>query len=199
MGGHAPNLTTGVEMDFLRIVLLTTALAMAYGVAHDMVTAHLCVEYFTVAHPDIFGTETPALLALGWGVWATWWVGAPLGLLLALAARSGARPKLAVRDLLLPGALLLASMALASLAAGVAGYVAASAGRVELSGAVADAVPVESHGRFIADMYAHRAAYLAGFFGGVGLAVWAWLRRARLSERTPRPTPAPSPSPPAPA
>ena len=61
---------------------------MLYGVAHDLVTAHLSVEYFTVAHPPI-GTDDPFLLALVWGVLATWWVGVLLGVPLAAAARLG--------------------------------------------------------------------------------------------------------------
>lgn len=66
---------------------------MAYGVLHDLVTAHVCVEYFTVGHPQLFEFETdsPTLLALGWGVVATWWVGAGLGVPLALVARVGSR------------------------------------------------------------------------------------------------------------
>ena len=66
-------------MEFAKIVLLSVLAAVGYGIAHDSVTAHVCVEYFSVAHPPIFGgTHSPILLALGWGVIATWWVGLPL-------------------------------------------------------------------------------------------------------------------------
>lgn len=67
-----------------KIVAMTIGASIVYGWAHDLVTANLCVEYFTIGHPDIFGTKNPWLLALGWGVVATWWVGLGLGCLLAL-------------------------------------------------------------------------------------------------------------------
>ena len=85
--------------EAVRIVLFCTGAAIVYGLIHDQITAHLCVEYFSVAHPPVFPTRSPFLLALGWGVIATWWVGLPLGLGLAGVARIGPGPKLALRDL----------------------------------------------------------------------------------------------------
>ena len=72
-------------MAFLRIVLQCVALAIVYGIVHDVVTAHVCVEYFTIGHPTVIGCTSPVMLALTWGVLATWWVGLGLGLLLGLA------------------------------------------------------------------------------------------------------------------
>jgi hypothetical protein len=66
-------------MEFLKIVVFSTFAAIAYGILHDQVTAHLCVEYFSVAHPDIFHTKSAFLLALGWGVVATRGAGWLLG------------------------------------------------------------------------------------------------------------------------
>ena len=80
-------------MEALKIVLFATLAAVCYGILHDQVTAHLCVEYFTIAHPPVFPTESPFWLAIGWGIIATWWVGLPLGVLLAVAARFGAKPE----------------------------------------------------------------------------------------------------------
>jgi hypothetical protein len=76
-------------IENLKIILLCVAAAIAYGVAHDQITARVCLEYFTVFHPPVFATQSPTALAFGWGVIATWWVGLFLGLLLALAARAG--------------------------------------------------------------------------------------------------------------
>ena len=75
-------------MAGLRIVLLAVAAAIAYGILHDQVTARVAIEYFTVAHPRIVESEDPTVLGLVWGVVATWWVGAILGTLLAVAARA---------------------------------------------------------------------------------------------------------------
>jgi hypothetical protein len=71
--------------------------APQWVILHDQITARVCVEYFTVFHPPVFNTQSPTLLACGWGVIATWWVGLFLGLFLAVAARIGPRPKLSVR------------------------------------------------------------------------------------------------------
>ena len=82
-------------MHSLRIIGLSLLAAIVYEIAHDQVTARVCVEYFTIGHPPLIPSESPTLLALAWGVVATWWVGLPLGIMLAVAARAGRRPKLA--------------------------------------------------------------------------------------------------------
>jgi hypothetical protein len=71
-------------MEYLKIVLLVVM--AGYGIVHDQITARICIEYFTVFHPPVFRTENPTLLGLGWGVIATWWLGAIMGVLLATAA-----------------------------------------------------------------------------------------------------------------
>src|SRR5437899_8227771 len=103
-------------MRTLAIILMCVIAAVAYGIVHDQVTARVCVEYFTVGHPPVFGTDDPTLLGLGWGIIATWWVGALLGVPLAVVARAGSRPKRSVGSLVPPVATLLSVMALGSLA-----------------------------------------------------------------------------------
>ena len=78
-------------MEFIKILFFSVVAAIFYGILHDQVTAHICVEYFSIAHPPVFTTNSPFLLALGWGIIATWWVGLPLGLLaLAVPPQSAA-------------------------------------------------------------------------------------------------------------
>ncbi len=64
-------------MDSLKIILLSIAAAVAYGIIHDQITARICVEYFTIGHPPVFGTDDPTLLGIGWGMsgcsWARCW------------------------------------------------------------------------------------------------------------------------------
>jgi len=79
-------------LEYLKIVLLCVTSAVCDGIVHDQFTARICIEYFTVFHPPVFGTQSPTLLAIGWGVIATWWVGAFLGIALAVAARAGHGP-----------------------------------------------------------------------------------------------------------
>ena len=89
-------------MDTLKIVALCVGAAVLYGIAHDQVTARVCVEYLTIGHPRVFATESPTLLALGWGVIATWWVGLLLGFPLSFAALRGSKPRRTARSLVRP-------------------------------------------------------------------------------------------------
>ncbi len=49
----------------------------------DLVTAHVAVEYFTVHHPKVAESKSPVIMALVWGVGASWWFGAIAGGVLA--------------------------------------------------------------------------------------------------------------------
>lgn len=79
-----------------RIVLDAVALSIAYGIAHDLVTAHVWVEYFTVHHAHIVDSDSPIVMALIWGVLATFWVGLFAGALLVVCNRFGRHPRLSV-------------------------------------------------------------------------------------------------------
>lgn len=128
-------------MRFLSVVLLAVLAAVAYGVVHDQVTVRASLEYFTIGHPPVFDTDSPTLLALGWGVLATWWVGLPLGVLLATASQAGRRhPPLSRRAVArLTGALLVV-MAIASAVSGTLGYLFASSDQLVLPGYLAAAI-----------------------------------------------------------
>ena len=158
-------------MQSLRIVLTSIAAAVVYGIVHDQFTAHICVEYFSVFHPPVFPTSSPTLLALGWGVVATWWMGAFLGVLLALAARAGSRRKLGSSELLRPISKLLLIMGFLAAFAGLTGYVLAIRGVIAPPRWVASVLPPAKHARFMADWWAHNASYLFGFLGGIALCV----------------------------
>lgn len=167
-------------MQSLSIIVLCVGSAVAYGIVHDQITARICVEYFTIGHPPLFATDSPTLLALGWGVIATWWVGLILGVPLAVAARAGGRQKRTARSLMKPVATLLVIMACCALAAGVVGFVLARNGVVILLEPVASRVPAEKHVRFVTDLWAHSASYIAGFVGGVVLIILTWKSRHAL-------------------
>lgn len=162
----------------LAIVLLGLVAAIAYGLLLDQVTIRVCVEYFTLGHPAVFATQDPTLLALGWGVLATWWVGLLLGVALAMAARAGARPRRSASSLVRPIARLLAATAATALLAGVLGGLLARAGYVFLVGPIAERLPPDRHGRFLANLWAHTASYGAAFLGGSVLALRTWRSRA---------------------
>ena len=164
-------------MPAIRIILLSVASAIVYGIAHDLVTARVCVEYFTIGHPQVMQTDSPTMLAIIWGVVATWWVGLMLGVSLALTSRISTRPKLTAKSLVRPIVVLMIAMAICAVIAGIIGLNLARNGTVTLIGPLAVKVPEEKHVAFIAALWAHTASYLAGFGGGIILCVHAWRRR----------------------
>jgi len=162
-------------MESLKIIAMCLLAGALYGVLHDQVTARVCLEYFTVFHPDVFHTQSPTLLALGWGVLATWWVSLFLGILLAIAARAGSRPRLTAYDLLPKLLRLLVIMALCALAAGITGYFLQGLGMEYY----ATAIPKHMLHTFYADLWAHNMSYLSGFIGGISVCVIVWRGRVR--------------------
>ncbi len=170
-------------MQAIAIVALSILAAITYGILHDQITARVCIEYFTVAHPQVFTvpTASPTVLGFVWGVIATWWVGLGLGIPLAFAARFGRRPKKTVHDLYWPIILLLAITGFLALSAGVLGYLTASRGWIDFHGPLAARIPEKHHVRFLADLFAHSTSYAAGTTGGIILFVQTWRsRRAAL-------------------
>lgn len=164
-------------MPTLAILAACVLAAIAYGVLHDLVTAHLCLEYFTIGHPRLFETNDPIPHALAWGVIATWWVGVLLGVPLALAARAGSRAKVGLPALWRPLVRLLVGLGSCAAVAGALGYHAARNGDVVLLEPLASFVPIERHERFIAAYWMHLTSYGGGAIGGLALAARIWKRR----------------------
>lgn len=170
-------------MRSLAIVLLSILAAIAYGIAHDQVTARVCLEYFTVGHPGILPLEvfeSPTWQGIAWGIVATWWVGLMLGVPLAVAARLGKRPKRPVRSLFRPVGRLLGAMALLALVMGLIGFGLGQLGVVRLVEPIASKVPQERHARYLAALWAHSASYAGGFVGGLVVIVGVWRSRGRV-------------------
>ena len=167
---------------FLGIVLLCIAASVAYGLLHDQITIRIAPEYFTVLHPQILPTDTPlTVLALAWGVIATWWVGLILGLILAVASCAGSRPKLSVGDLVRPVAWLLLVMAIGAVVSGVAGYLLGVYQLLIPADIVTERVRPGHINCVFAAGGAHLASYIIGFIGGIVVAVQAWIRRGKLA------------------
>ena len=171
----------------LKIILLGLVAAVGYGIVHDQVTARICVEYFTVAHPRIIDSDSPTLLGLVWGIVATWWVGLPLGALLAFAARAGPWPQLEARDLRTSVLVLLIAMAVCAAGAGFIGYQLAVAQQIGFPSVWMTGVPPDKRAAFIADWWAHNASYDVGFLGGVVVCMITWWRRRRRARIVPGP------------
>ena len=160
--------------------------AVAFGLIMDQITARLCLEYFTVAHPPVsfLPKDSPTIVALYWGVAATWWVGLILGTGLAAAARAGAWPQLGPRDIYRPLAVLMLTIAAGTTAAGFWGHHLSTSGQVK----AADwgwPIPESSRHGFVANAFAHLCAYTIGFFGGIILIVHTVKRRRRAAGANP--------------
>jgi hypothetical protein len=169
-------------VEFAKIVLFSIGCAICYGILHDQVTAHVCVEYFTVGHVSLVSTTNPTVLAFVWGVVATWWVGLSLGVLAALVARLGPWPMLTLRDLRSPLLMLLLGMSITSIVAGLAGFLVARTAGVQLPQPLASDVPHGRHALFLADWWAHENAYTIGIIGGLTTCIWLWDRRRRRQQ-----------------
>lgn len=171
------------RVECAKIVALVTLAAIVYGVVHDQVTVRICPEYFTLGHPPVFATRNPTLLALGWGVIATWWMGLGLGLFVMIAAQWGAWPRLSAAALVRPLLVVLAGMAICAL---LAGYQGARVGGYEwLFDWNISFIPEPARAGFVIDFYAHVASYSSSVIGGILLIVWILRRRRRAAAGTP--------------
>jgi len=165
----------------LQIVLLSVLAACTYGVVHDQITARVCIEYFTIAHPPLFHTTSTTLLALCWGVAATAGIGAALGVVLALVSQSGAPAPWPASRLARSVLLLLVVMAASAFIAGVVGYQLSHRGFISIPRDLGVAVPAPQHDRFMAVWFAHGASYLVGLAGGALLCFRVWQLRCKPS------------------
>lgn len=148
-------------------MLFSTLLAIVYGIIHDLITAHICVEYFTIGHPKIIESTSPVALALLWGIIATWWVGLPLGILLAIVSQVGKLPVIPVKMVLRSCIMLILCMFVTAAIFGIVAGLAATQGNLFLAGAMEQLVPKQQHTRFLAVAWAHGASYLTGIIGAL--------------------------------
>lgn len=119
--------------DFIAIVLGTTLLSCVLGIAVDLVTANVAVEYFTVHHPKVVESQSPWAMALVWGIGASWWAGAIAGALLAwvhMRLRFRLEPRRVLRMVAIAcGAIWLTMMLILLVVYGVGGLVPESSRR----------------------------------------------------------------------
>jgi hypothetical protein len=151
-------------VDAFRIVLGMTVIACLLGVIVDLVTAHVAVQYL-VHHPKIVESHSPVVLALAWGVGASWWFGSIAGGLLALVNARAGNP-LQSREILTRGAWAAAWIWVAMIAVlvcvyAVGGLIPASQRRPTF----------ESDRRLVAVAMAHQGEYLFGAIATVVIAM----------------------------
>ena len=167
-------------METLKIVVTCVIAAVLYGIVHDQFTARICVEYFTIFHPQVFHTQSPTWLGIGWGVLATWWVGAFFSIPMVFAARAGSRSVLRASELVPSIGCLLGFMAISAILFGVTGYVLARNGVLATDWLTFSSSPTV-RSRFMAAWWAHNASYASAFIGGTVLCVVTYRRRVRAT------------------
>jgi hypothetical protein len=166
-------------MQTAKILLLSICAATGYGIIHDQITVRMCLEYFSVAHPALFHTQSPSLIAFGWGVVATFWIGLTLGFLLARASQSEGLPPIPISKLAKLIFVLLGTMALAATLAGIVGFELSRHSLISIPSAWARVIPTSRDDRFMAVWFAHGASYLLGLVGGTFLILRIWNQRFR--------------------
>lgn len=154
-------------MTALKIIVSTLIAVMSYGIIHDMITAHLCVDYFTIGHPKIIESESPMLLALTWGIIATWWVALPMGLLIAGFNQLGKKPSMEYRKVMMMLLKLILIMFGIALFAGLVGYVLTELNIIYLLPRLAEQMDSTKYIKFLAAGWAHTSSYLSGVIGTI--------------------------------
>ncbi len=71
-------------MNFIKCFLLVFFGVIIFSILHDLITANICLEYFTKAHVKVISSENPFILALFWGVFASWWLALPIAFSIAM-------------------------------------------------------------------------------------------------------------------
>lgn len=71
-------------LTLLQLIAECILYACLLGIAMDLVTAHLAPGYFIMKQPKLTQSTEPLVLALVWGIGASWWFGAIAGLVLSL-------------------------------------------------------------------------------------------------------------------
>jgi hypothetical protein len=158
----------------MRFVAVCIAFACLYGVLHDQVTARICLEYFTVWHPPLVNSQDPTVVALAWGIVATWWVGLLLGIPLAFVCRAGRRLPLSVREVLPLLGWLFLGMTICAVLAGVVGYLFAPESLAALN-----RYDGPNKRGFVTNLFTHNASYLSGTVGGAMVIFAARIKRMK--------------------
>jgi hypothetical protein len=166
-------------MQKARVIFLCIAAAMVYGIVHDQITARICVEYFTLAHPRLFPVTSAAALGLCWGIASASGAGLLLGILLAQASQSIGLPATPISRLLGPIAIICGVTAIGATLSACIGFELSRRSIVTLPETWASVLSRSRQDRFMAVWFAHFASYFCGLGGGAFLIASIWNRRHR--------------------
>lgn len=161
-----------IPPGWLKFLAACTVVAILFGVAHDLVTAHVSTPYFTVHHPKVVDSDSAVVMALVWGFLATFWVGLGAGILLAMANLMGRWPRLGWREILHRFMRLTVGLWASSMIVLIASYALISLIPQDKRGP-----GFESDHRLMSVAITHQWSYFAAALTTLGLAIWVILRR----------------------
>jgi hypothetical protein len=118
-------------------------------------------------------------LAFLWGTIATWWVGLPMGVLIACFSQLRSRPVLSYRELVKMIVQLLLIMYCFAIVAGIIGFTLTETNVIHLVPRLADQMAPSQYSKFLAAGWAHGASYLIGIIGSIVLCRKIYLKRKR--------------------
>ena len=147
---------------YIKTVLLSTLAAVIYGLIHDQITIRICPEYFTVWHPQVSDTTNLTMLALIWGVIATWWMGTFLGIVLGVFAVAGPLPLPTTRTIIWTLARILIWTAACAILAGLIAWVSHLTVPFFIMGPELSRLDEDFHRRFAIDLIVHNTSYDVG-------------------------------------
>jgi len=169
-------------MELAKLVLLCLVSLCGYGALLGGTSAMLCPEAFTFGRPPFFEHWPAIALGAVWGALDLLLPATATGLALAIAANVGSRPALKTSFFRRIVAGLLGILAAASVAGGIAGFLATRHGLHTILGPLKNALPAEKHPLLGAVWWAALAALLALFAAAAVLAAWTWRKRAYFEE-----------------
>lgn len=97
-----------------QIVIGVAATIVFWAIGHDQIIVQIAPEHFTEYHEPVGNIENPYVLAFLWAIAATLGLGLILGIVYAFLARSGDRPKVSVRFILVGAIVMVAVIELVS-------------------------------------------------------------------------------------
>jgi hypothetical protein len=159
------------------------ASSIAYGIVHDQITIRICPDYLLVWHPKLLSTNNLTLVALAWGVVATWWMGAFLGLIVGLGATAG-RPPFAAKPAIFKAYIWV--MAATGLCAALAGIVTWRLGLLApsfIEGPEISGLSLDDRHRFMIAWVVHNTSYNIGAAAALVAAIAVAIGRYRSKER----------------
>lgn len=162
-----------------RFAVMGLVAMVGYGILQDQVSARLCPEYFTVAHPPVPGLKNPTLLGIAWGFLGSWWGGLLMGYFVGLAATLGPRPPLTLRDVVRPMLVLLVVVGVMTALTGVNVWRHAELLGVSLDPFLKRMVPADRHRWLMVVACYHFTAYTTATLASIVLCAWVWRERAK--------------------